>query len=205
MLTEQLEARGIVDPQVLHAMRTIPRELFVPEQARSSAYCDGPLPIGQKQTISQPYMVALMTQLLHLNPEFRVLEIGTGCGYQTAVLAELAKFVYTIEIIGTLQKTAQEKLVSLGYKNVQYHHGDGARGWPQTALDPQPLFNAIMVTAAAPQTPQKLLSQLAMRGYMVIPVGDASQTLLVYEHAAEGIQCQSELAVRFVPFTHTIR
>lgn len=166
MVSQQLEARGIKDRAVLRAMREIPRELFVPKEKRFQAYNDGPLTIGQGQTISQPYIVALMTQLLKLKGQEKVLEIGTGSGYQAAILAKLAKKVYTIERHPSLLKKAKAVFRSLGLKNIETRCTDGAKGWPEKAT-----FEAIMVTAAALTVPQALIDQLADPGFLVAPVG----------------------------------
>ncbi len=166
MVEEQLARRGIRDPRVLEAMRTLPRERFVPEPFRRFAYHDGPLEIGAGQTISQPYMVALMTEALALTGDERVLEIGTGSGYQTAVLALLAREVYTIERLEDLQQDARRRLEDLGIHNVRYRVGDGSLGWPEEAP-----FNRILVTAAVPEIPPPLKKQLAVGGVLVAPVG----------------------------------
>ena len=167
MVRTQIEGRGIHDPAVLRAMRKIPRHRFVPEALQEQAYEDGPLAIGHKQTISQPYTVAAMSEALDLTGKERVLEIGTGSGYQTAILAELAEWVYSIERIPELAKTARTVLDELGYDNVAIRVGDGTRGWKSEAP-----FHCIIVTAGAPQVPEPLLQQLAEAGRLVIPVGD---------------------------------
>lgn len=173
MVENQIKARGIKNPRVLRAMMKVPRHLFVPEELQKYAYEDHPLSIGEGQTISQPYMVALMTELLEPTEEDRILEIGTGSGYQTAILAELAKEVYTIERIGSLMERAQKTLSSLGYKNIFFKLGDGTLGWQEHAP-----YNGIIVTAGAPAPPQPLIDQLAEGGRLVIPCGDEySQTL----------------------------
>ena len=166
MVREQIEPRGVTDPRVLDAMRRVPRHLCVPPDYRDLAYSDGPLPIGHGQTISQPYIVAYMTALLRLKGDEKVLEIGTGSGYQAAVLAHLAREVHTVERIPALAEQAAERLRQLGYTNVTVHLGDGTLGLPQFAP-----YDAILVTAAAPQVPQSLLEQLADGGRLVIPVG----------------------------------
>jgi protein-L-isoaspartate(D-aspartate) O-methyltransferase len=168
MVTEQLARRGIRDARVLRAMGKVPRHLFVDEALSGRAYGDYPLPIGERQTISQPYMVALMTEALELVGHERVLEIGTGCGYQTAILAELCSKVYSIERIKALADRAIRTLDSLGYYNVLLRVGDGSLGWREEAP-----FDAILVTAAAPTIPDPLVEQLAPKGRLVIPVGDA--------------------------------
>jgi protein-L-isoaspartate(D-aspartate) O-methyltransferase len=173
MVDEQLKARGISDPKVLAAMETVPRELFIPEEYRGSAYKDGPLPIGDGQTISQPYMVALMTQCLALTGTERVLEIGTGCGYQMAVLLEITPRVYSIERLPGLAQRARKNLMLLGHENLHIRVGDGTSGWPDEAP-----FDGIIVTAGAQEIPDALREQLADGGRLVIPVGPRySQTL----------------------------
>jgi protein-L-isoaspartate(D-aspartate) O-methyltransferase len=176
MISEQLVSRGIDDPRVLSAMSRVPRHLFVDEAFQSRAYQDSPLPIGQQQTISQPFMVALMSQSLRLTGSETVLEIGTGSGYQTAVLAELARLVFTVERLPALSARAGETLHALGYRNVVLRIGDGTLGWGQMAP-----FEAILVTAGSPSVPQPLKEQLALGGRMVIPVGEkrAQQLLRV--------------------------
>lgn len=195
MVDRQLAKRGITDERVLEAMRQVPRHRFVPEDMWDLAYRDTPLPIGQGQTISQPYIVAYMTQLLHLGPEDRVLEIGTGSGYQVAILSRLAKQVYTIERIGDLARQAAKVLKELGYDNVHLRIGDGGYGWPEAAP-----FDAIMVTAAAPEIPQPLIAQLADGGRMVIPIGPTGyQDLLRLRRRGEDIQRENMVPVAFVP------
>ncbi len=173
MVTEQLERRGIRDPRVLRAIAKVPRHLFVEEALIGRAYGDHPLPIGEGQTISQPYMVALMSEALELGGHERVLEIGTGSGYQTAVLAELCGKVFTIERLKSLADRAMRRLDELGYYNVLARVGDGSLGWREEAP-----FDAVMVTAAAPDVPPALLEQLAVKGRLVIPVGDAYTQVL---------------------------
>jgi protein-L-isoaspartate(D-aspartate) O-methyltransferase len=195
MVEEQLRGRDITNTRVLEAMDRIPRHRFAPEHLRDLAYADTPAPIGHDQTISQPYIVALMTQAAHLQPESRVLDIGTGSGYQAAVLAELCKEVYSIEILKPLAESAQERLSSLGYKNITVRVGDGYRGWPEKAP-----FDAIIVAAAPDHVPQPLVDQLAPGGRLVIPVGGFAQKLLVIEKQKDGtIHRQSIAPVRFVP------
>jgi protein-L-isoaspartate(D-aspartate) O-methyltransferase len=178
MVDEQLVRRGITDPRVLNAMRRVPRHLFVEEALQDRAYGDHPLPIGEQQTISQPYMVALMTQLLELQGAEKVLEVGTGSGYQTAVLAELARRVCSIERRPALAARARARLEQLGYTNVWIRVGNGTLGWPDEAP-----FDRILVTAGAPSVPPPLFEQLVEGGRMVVPVGDcASQTLTVVEN-----------------------
>ncbi len=186
----------ITDPRVLDAIRRVPRAEFVPPEVREHALSDLPLPIGYGQTISQPYVVALMTQLLRLTPEDRVLEIGTGSGYQTAILAELAREVYSVEAIKALAESARERLQRLGYTNVHIRHGDGAQGWPEHAP-----YDAIIVTAAPEQIPAALVAQLAEGGRMVIPVGPefTEQMLYLVEKRGGRILSQPIAPVRFVP------
>ena len=200
MVRTQLKARGIHDARVLEAMTEVPRHLFVPEDRRSESYDDHPLPIGEEQTISQPYIVALMSQLAQLQPSFRVLEIGTGSGYQAAVLAGLVDQVFSIEIIPTLAQRATRTLNELGLQNVTVRIGDGYQGWPG-----QEPFDAILVTAAPPGIPQPLLDQLRVGGRLVIPVGPTggAQKLLVVERTVDGWQESRITAVRFVPMTGT--
>ncbi len=194
MVERQIEARGVKDPRVLEAMRKVPRHRFVPEKLRSQAYDDEPLPIGAGQTISQPYIVAYMTEKLGLLPTDRVLEIGTGSGYQAAVLAELCDSVFTIEIIPELSERARRVLTELGYKNIQFKIGDGYMGWPEKAP-----FDAIMVTAAPDHIPQPLIDQLKVGGRMVIPVGDFFQDLYLVTKTEKGFKKKRILPVRFVP------
>ncbi|MFN3413836.1 MAG: protein-L-isoaspartate(D-aspartate) O-methyltransferase [Thermoanaerobaculum sp.] len=194
MVIETIQARGIRDERVLEAMRTVPRHLFVPEEERDQAYGDYPLPIGFGQTISQPYIVALMTELLDLKPGDRVLEVGTGSGYQAAVLAAMGCQVFTIEIRPTLAAQAAERLKRLGYANVHVRVGDGYRGWPEEAP-----FAGIIVTAAPEKIPQPLLQQLAVGGKLVIPVGSFYQQLKVITREAEGFSEKDVIPVRFVP------
>ena len=196
MVEYQIKRRGIVDRRVLEAMAKVPRHLFVPERYRSESYRDGPLPIGEGQTISQPYIVALMTEALRPRPEDKVLEIGTGSGYQAAVLAEIVKTVYTIEIIPELGKAAEEKLKSLGYDNCIVRIGDGYKGWPENAP-----FDGVIVTAAPDHIPEPLLDQLKIGGRLVIPVGDFSQDLILLEKTPDGIRRKVLAPVRFVPMT----
>jgi protein-L-isoaspartate(D-aspartate) O-methyltransferase len=197
MVRETIAARGVRDSLVLAAMRTVPRHLFVPPAERSLAYGDHPLPIGEDQTISQPYIVAFMTELLDLRPGEKVLEIGTGSGYQAAVLAEITDHVYTIEIVEPLAKSAAARLEELGYDQVRVRAGDGYRGWPEAAP-----FDAIVVTAAPDHVPQPLVDQLAPGGRLVIPVGEQFQELKLIARDANGaITEESKLPVRFVPMT----
>ena len=203
MVRDQLEARDIDDRAVLEAMRNVPRHEFVPTTLRMRAYADHPLPIGNQQTISQPYIVALMTQLAEVSANDTVLEVGTGSGYQAAVLAEIADHVYTIEIISALSASAQERLSSLGYDNVTVRAGDGYLGWEERAP-----FDAILVTAAAPEIPQPLVDQLKPGGIMIIPVGPRSQvqSLRRIQKAEDGSVTNEEvIPVVFVPLTREVR
>jgi protein-L-isoaspartate(D-aspartate) O-methyltransferase len=196
MVADQMVARGVRDPATLAAMRTVPRHEFVPPTMVDVAYEDRPLPIGEEQTISQPYIVAAMTELAQLGPTSRVLEIGTGSGYQTAVLASITPHVYSIEIVEPLAQRAAAILHKLGYGDVQLRVGDGHAGWPSAAP-----FDAILITAAPPAVPQSLLEQLAIGGRMVVPVGTEDQELLVLTRTPRGIERQSVFGVRFVPMT----
>ncbi len=201
MVKEQIKARGIDDPRLLSAMGKVPRHLFVPPEYRDSAYEDRPLPIGYGQTISQPYIVALMTYHLQLKPTDRVLEIGTGSGYQAAVLAELAKEVYTIEIIPELAKKASERLRELGYDNVHVKCGDGFFGWPEHAP-----FDAIIITCAAPEIPPRLVDQLKEGGRMILPLGADPfyQTLTLVTKQDGELLKKRITGVVFVPMTGEI-
>jgi protein-L-isoaspartate(D-aspartate) O-methyltransferase len=197
MLQQQLMTRDINDPRVLAAMAKVPREEFVPPEARIASYEDGPLPIGYGQTISQPYIVAFMTEQLRAKPTDRVLEVGTGSGYQAAILAELVSEVYSIEIVEPLAKGAETTLQRLGYKNVQVKVGDGYQGWPEEAP-----FDAIIVTCAPDKVPQPLVDQLKDGGRMVIPVGDRfAQQLYLLEKKNGQLKQSATLPVRFVPMT----
>ncbi|MGH9442274.1 MAG: protein-L-isoaspartate(D-aspartate) O-methyltransferase [Thermoanaerobaculia bacterium] len=197
MVNTQIAARGVRDPRILAAMKEIPRETFVDARYRSEAYADHPLPIGDGQTVTQPYVAALMTELLDIQPSDRVLEIGTGSGYESAILSRLASRVYSIEILPEIARKAQEKLRALHCENIDFRVGDGYRGWPEAAP-----FDAIIVTAAPRKIPEPLLAQLAPNGRMVIPVGDFYQELKVFSKAADGtVTEKSVLPVRFVPMT----
>ena len=196
MVDRQLRGRDIKDPRVLAAMEKVPRHLFVPEDVRHEAYGDHPVPIGHCQTISQPYIVAFMTEALEVGPEHRVLEIGTGSGYQAAVLGELAGDVYTMEIIEPLAQSARETLESLGYKNVHVRAGNGYEGWPEHAP-----YDRIMVTAAPEEVPPALVEQLKVGGLMAIPVGSFFQELRILRRTPEGTEVLKTLPVRFVPMT----
>jgi len=200
MVRDQIEARDVRDPRTLRAMREVPRHEFVPPQLRGEAYADHPLPIGHRQTISQPYIVAFMTEALGLTGSERVLEIGTGSGYQAAVLAEIVEEVYSIEIVEPLAREAGERLARLGYANVHVRAGDGYGGWPERAP-----FDAIIVTAAAPRIPEPLKQQLKDGGRMVLPVGDDFQELIVVTRRGDSYEQSSVLPVRFVPMTGEVR
>jgi protein-L-isoaspartate(D-aspartate) O-methyltransferase len=200
MVMEQIETRDVRDPRTLAAMRTVARHLFVPQESVRLAYEDHPLPIGHGQTISQPYIVAFMTEALGLKGGETVLEVGTGSGYQAAVLAEIAAKVYTIEIVEPLAREAELRLRRLGYANVEVRAGDGYQGWPEAAP-----FDGIMVTAAAPRIPEALKQQLKDGGRLVIPVGDDSQELIVVTRHGSRFAERSVLPVRFVPMTGEVR
>jgi protein-L-isoaspartate(D-aspartate) O-methyltransferase len=193
-MVEQLRARDISSPRVLDAMRQVPRHLFVPEAQRGAAYGDFPLPIGYDQTISQPYIVAFMTESLDVGPGDRVLEIGTGSGYQAAVLSVLARDVYTMEIVAPLAERARETLSALGYRNVHVRTGNGYLGWPEQAP-----FDRIMVTAAPDAVPPALVQQLRIGGLMAIPVGTTTQELRILRRTPTGTETLRTLPVRFVP------
>lgn len=196
MVDEQLRARGIRDPRVLDTMRRVPRHRFVPPSGQREAYADRPLPIGFGQTISQPYIVGFMTEALALEPADVVLEIGTGSGYQAAILSELAREVYTIEIVPELATRASQTLEALGYRNVHVRAGDGYQGWPEHAP-----FSKIMVTAAPEAVPQALVDQLAVGGKLILPVGPEGgpQELRILTRTARGVITERSLPVRFVP------
>jgi protein-L-isoaspartate(D-aspartate) O-methyltransferase len=202
MVEEQLRApldrrRPISDPRVLEAMGRVPRHRFVPQDLRDHAYADGPLPIGAGQTISQPYIVALMTQVVQTRTDARALDVGTGSGYQAAILAELVQDVYSIEIIPSLAQEARARLATLHYENVEVKAGDGYRGWPEHAP-----FDVIIVAAAPDEIPQPLIDQLAPGGRLVIPVGSGAQKLVLVEKMSDGeIRRTTVTGVRFVPMT----
>ncbi len=196
MVKVQIEARGVRDPRVLAAMRKVPRHVFVPPDLQASAYEDGPLPIGHGQTISQPYIVASMSEYLELKGTEKVLEIGTGSGYQSAVLGELAARVYSIEIVQPLAELSAKLLKELGYTNITVRYGDGYKGWPDEAP-----FDAIIVTAAPPEIPQALIDQLKEGGRMVVPVGTEEQHLLRITKTSNGLAKEHLYPVRFVPMT----
>ncbi|MCZ7546170.1 MAG: protein-L-isoaspartate(D-aspartate) O-methyltransferase [Anaerolineae bacterium] len=202
MVMRQITGRDVSDPETLKAMRAVPRHAFVPESLQDQAYADHPLPIGYGQTISQPYIVALMTEALDLQPGERVLEIGTGSGYQAAVLAEIVDEVYTIEIVGALAEQAQAVFADLGYDRITVKHADGYFGWEEYAP-----FDAIIVTAAPDHVPQPLLNQLADGGRLVIPVGPPGgyQSLWLYTRAGDDYQAENLGGVIFVPLTRTVR
>ncbi|MBN2313073.1 MAG: protein-L-isoaspartate(D-aspartate) O-methyltransferase [Sedimentisphaerales bacterium] len=199
MLRWDLKGRDIVDPRVLEVMVEVPREEFVPSTHRSQAYHDGPLPIGRDQTISQPYIVALMTQELRINPDCEVLEIGTGSGYQTAVLSKLAKKVYTVERFSDLADSSQAVLDRLEFRNIEYYVGDGSCGWPTNRLPPSGCFDRIMITAALPEIPEPVVKQLARDGLIIAPIGGAGvQELVVCEKKANRLMERTICDVRFV-------
>jgi protein-L-isoaspartate(D-aspartate) O-methyltransferase len=194
MVDTQIRARDVQDAAVLQAMRRVPRHLFVPDDMRPYAYDDRPLPIGRGQTISQPYIVGYMTQALQLQPSHTVLEIGTGSGYQAAILAELVKQVYSIEIVPDLAESARRALTQAGYRNVDVRSGNGYLGWPERAP-----FDRIIVTAAPPEIPQALIDQLAVGGIMVVPVGTAYQEMVIITKTPSGVTQKRTIEVRFVP------
>ena len=196
MVRGQIEARGVGDERVLAAMRSVPRHEFVPVEQRPFAYQDRPLSIGWQQTISQPYVVAAMSEALELDGNEKVLEVGTGSGYQAAVLAKLARQVFSIEIIEPLAQRARADLARLGYSNVRVRGGDGYAGWPEEAP-----FQAIIVTAAPDHVPKPLLDQLAVGGHMVLPVGRSVQELVRITRTSEGYERERMFGVRFVPMT----
>ena len=196
MVEAQLRGRDITDARVLEAMRTVPRHLFIPEPQRADAYADHPVPIGYAQTISQPYIVAFMTQALDVRPEHKVLEIGTGSGYQAAVLARLVKAVYTIEIVEPLAERSRMTLKELGFDNVYVRAGNGYLGWPEQAP-----FDRVIVTAAPDEVPTTLVEQLKVGGRMAIPVGTISQELRILRRTDRGVETLETLPVRFVPMT----
>lgn len=196
MVDMQIRARGVRDARVLEAMRAVPRHRFVPPALQDQAYADTPLPIGLEQTISQPYIVAYMTEALRLPPGAAVLEIGTGSGYQAAVLAEVAREVYSIEIVPELAERSAQVLAELGYDNVHLRTGDGYQGWPEAAP-----FDGIIVTAAPDHVPPALVDQLAVGARLVIPVGRFSQDMRIVTRTADGSVSETTIPVRFVPMT----
>jgi protein-L-isoaspartate(D-aspartate) O-methyltransferase len=195
-LVDKLVLKGISDKKVIEVMRKVPRHEFVPKKYRDEAYDDHPLPIGMEQTISQPFIVAYMTEALKLKGGEKVLEIGTGSGYQAAVLAEIADTVYTIEILEPLARSAEKTLKRLGYDNIHVMAGDGYRGWPEHAP-----FDAVIVTAAPDHVPQPLVEQLKVGGRMIIPVGEWLQSLIIITKNKDGVTQREDLPVRFVPMT----
>lgn len=198
MVEAQLLTRDITNPEVLDAMGRVPRHAFVPEQLQSQAYIDSPLPIGFDQTISQPYIVAIMTQLLDPKPGQKILEIGTGSGYQAAILAELGATVYSIELVGPLLDVAAKTLKELEYTNVHTRCGDGYLGWPEEAP-----FDGIIVTAAPPEIPPALVEQLKSGGRMIVPVGKWMQELqIVKKNDVGDVEVEDVFSVRFVPMVH---
>ncbi len=199
MVEVQVASRGIKSNAVLNALRSVPRHEFVPDQLIKYAYADEPLPIGEDQTISQPYIVAYMTEKLELDSDDKVLEIGTGSGYQAAVLSELVDSVFTIEIVDLLAKRAEKKLEELGYTNIYVKSGDGYKGWPEHAP-----FDAIIITAAPTIIPEPLVEQLRVGGRLILPLGDYSQDLFLITKNQDGITEQRLLPVRFVPMTGEI-
>jgi protein-L-isoaspartate(D-aspartate) O-methyltransferase len=194
MIEEQIRGRDVRDARVLEALARVSRERFVPESARHEAYEDHPVPIGHGQTISQPYIVAFMTEALRLQPSHRVLEIGTGCGYQTAVLAELAREVYSVEVIAALADEARGRLDALGYRNAHVQTGDGHYGWPEHAP-----YDRILVAAAAESVPPALVEQLVDTGILIIPVGAWNQELRILQKHGPRVDLLGTLGVRFVP------
>lgn len=196
MVERQIQARGITAPAVLEALAAVPRHRFVPEALAPRAYDDTPLPIGYDQTISQPYVVAFMTEAAALTPDAKVLDIGTGSGYQAAVLAEIVNRVYSIEIVPELADRSRRLLADLGYDNVEVRTGDGYRGWPDEAP-----FDAIVVAAAPDHVPPALVEQLAVGARLVIPVGRFTQEILIVTKTAGGSTTEAVLPVRFVPMT----
>jgi len=197
MVERTIVARGVNDASVLEAMLKVPRHKFVPKSVVAEAYEDSPLPIGYNQTISQPYIVALMVQLAELGPASKVLEIGTGSGYQVAVLSEITNSVFSVEIVPELMVEAIRTLTGLGYTNAHLRHGDGYFGWPEEAP-----FDAIIVSAAPPSIPNILLEQLAIGGRLVVPVGQKNQMLQVALRREDGFELRDIIPVRFVPMIH---
>ena len=198
MVIEQIKRRAVTDERVLESMRKVERHLFVPEDLKNLAYTDNPLPIGYKQTISQPYIVALMTQAIQPGPGDRMLEIGTGSGYQAAVLAEIVKEVYTIEILQPLAESSRLLLEDMEYKNIRVKRGDGYKGWKEYAP-----FDAIVVTAAPPMLPEELVSQLKTGGRMIVPVGESYQELYLITKTETGFAKKALLPVAFVPMVRS--
>ncbi len=199
MVDIQLRARDIQDERILQVMRKVPRHEFVPPDTRRLAYNDEPLPIGEGQTISQPYIVAYMSQALNLQPDHRILEIGTGSGYQTAVLAELVREVFSIEVLSGLAESARSRLEDLGYRNIRFYSGDGALGWPEFAP-----YDGIMVTAAPSEIPQALQTQLKIGAHMILPVGTAYQDLVLITRGQKKYTQKKLIPVRFVPLVRVM-
>jgi protein-L-isoaspartate(D-aspartate) O-methyltransferase len=197
MVDDQIRARGVTDARVLAAMTRVPRHLFVPSPETARAYEDTPLPIGFDQTISQPYIVGYMSEALKLAPNHRVLEIGTGSGYQAAILAELAGDVFSIEIVPELADRARRTLAAAGYRNVQVRAGNGYAGWPEQAP-----FDRIILTAAPPEIPEALVAQLAVGGILVAPVGRYFQEMTILTRSESGVTAQRTIGVRFVPMVN---
>ena len=196
MVDEQIRRRGVKDKRVLEVMRKVPRHLFADPDDMDDAYKDNAMPIQCEQTISQPYIVALMTELLELKTSSKVLEIGTGCGYQTAVLAEMVEQVYTVEIIPELAENASKQFEELGYRTVHAKYGNGYYGWEEYAP-----YDRIIVTAAPKEIPNRLIEQLAEGGLMILPIGDYYQDLVRIHRTEYGIECKTISGVRFVPMT----
>ena len=196
MVDEQIRKRGVKDKRVLEVMRKVPRHLFVDPDSMDAAYEDNAMPIQCEQTISQPYIVALMTELLELKTTSKVLEIGTGCGYQTAVLAEIVEQVYTVEIIPELAASALKRFEEFGYRNIYKRYGNGYYGWKKYAP-----YDRIIVTAAPKKLPNRLINQLAEGGFMILPIGDYHQDLVRIHRTEHGIECKNVSGVRFVPMT----
>lgn len=197
MVNRQIIARGIQDPLVLEAMARVPRHDYVQLGQERHAYEDGPLSIGAGQTISQPYVVALMTEMAQIHSRSKVLEVGTGSGYQTAILAEIASEVFTVEVLPQLASEARKRLETAGYQNIHFRVGDGHHGWPEAAP-----FDAIVVTAAPDTLPQKLVDQLNTKGRLVIPIGSIFQDLVLFRKTADGTLKEKSIPVRFVPMIH---
>ena len=196
MVEEQIRRRGVKDKKVLEVMRKVPRHLFVDPDSMDAAYEDNAMPIQYDQTISQPYIVALMTELLELKTASKVLEIGTGCGYQTAVLAEMVEQVYTVEIVPELAASASKRFEEFGYRNIHKRYGNGYYGWEKYAP-----YDRIIVTAAPKKLPNRLIKQLTEGGLMILPIGDYHQDLVRICRTEQGIECKTVSGVRFVPMT----
>ena len=196
MVDEQIRKRGVKDKRVLEVMRKVPRHLFVDSDSMDAAYEDNAMPIQCDQTISQPYIVGLMTELLELKAASKVLEIGTGCGYQTAVLAEIVEDVYTVEILPELAESASKRFEKFGYRNIHRRYGNGYYGWEKYAP-----YDRIIVTAAPKKLPNRLIKQLAADGLMILPIGDYHQDLVRIVRTEQGIECKTVSGVRFVPMT----